>query len=99
MSLACLPGMSGLHELAAQPGTLLEDVLRVQAPVSSVEEALEMQRRGSKTRQKAGTALNYASSRSHAVFTIVLQAAADQHSDVRTCLLSNLHDVCEHSFF
>ena len=45
-----------------------------------------MQRRGGKTRQKAGTALNYASSRSHAVFTIILQtaeAAREQDDDVR----------------
>ncbi len=46
-----------------------------------------MQRRGARTRQKAGTALNYASSRSHAVFTIILEtaeAAREQHNAVRT---------------
>ena len=46
-----------------------------------------MQRRGARTRQKAGTALNYASSRSHAVFTVIVEtaeAAREQDNDVRT---------------
>lgn len=54
--------------------------------MSSVEEALDMQRRGARTRQKAGTALNYASSRSHAVFAIIIEtaeAARDQDNAVR----------------
>ena len=38
---------------------------------------MEMQRRGAKQRQKAATALNYHSSRSHSVFTVSLGLYAD----------------------
>lgn len=51
--------------------------MRTQVPVHSVEEAMEVQRRGSRARQKAGTALNYASSRSHSIFTITMFTAND----------------------
>ena len=64
-------------------------MLKMQASISSVDEALDMQRRGARTRQKAGTALNYASSRSHAVFIIMLyatEATREQDADVRTHL-------------
>ncbi|GAB4824165.1 hypothetical protein N2152v2_011211 [Parachlorella kessleri] len=40
--------------------------------VTSAEEALEVQRRGSKQRQRAQTGLNYNSSRSHSIFTVML---------------------------
>ena len=46
----------------------------MQVPCRRAEEAMDAQRRGSRTRQKAGTALNYSSSRSHAVFTLALYA-------------------------
>ena len=49
--------------------------MRPQVPVHSVGEAMEAQRRGSRARQKAGTALNYASSRSHSIFTITVSTA------------------------
>ena len=53
-----------------------------------------MQRRGARTRQKAGTALNYASSRSHAVFTIILETAEatrEQDNVVRTPAGRSMH--------
>lgn len=40
--------------------------------VHNVDEALMVLRRGSKQRQRAGTGLNYASSRSHSIFTVTL---------------------------
>ena len=40
--------------------------------VSSVEEALALLRKGSRHRQRADTGLNYASSRSHSIFTVAL---------------------------
>jgi len=40
--------------------------------VHNVDEALVVLRRGSKQRQRAGTGLNYASSRSHSIFTVIL---------------------------
>eukprot|EP00951_Prasinocladus_malaysianus_P022012 scaffold183352_cov52-Prasinocladus_malaysianus.AAC.1 len=47
-----------------------------QVRVRNQEEALEVLRRGSKHRQKAGTALNHQSSRSHSIFTISLSKVA-----------------------
>ena len=58
---------------------------------------MDAQRRGSRTRQKAGTALNYSSSRSHAVFTIALYgtyAAREQHREVPTHLSVSTACVC-----
>jgi Kinesin motor domain len=46
----------------------------LQVAVGSAEEALDALRRGSRARQKARTALNGASSRSHSIFTIVVDA-------------------------
>lgn len=43
--------------------------------VRSVGEAMEALRRGARARQKASTALNYASSRSHSIFTIAMFAS------------------------
>ena len=43
-----------------------------QAEVAGPEAALEVLRRGARLRQKAATALNYASSRSHSVFSVLL---------------------------
>lgn len=45
-----------------------------QVPVTTAEEALEALRRGSRARQKARTALNGASSRSHSIFTVAVDA-------------------------
>lgn len=42
--------------------------------MNSAEEAVEVLRRGSRARQKARTALNQASSRSHSIFTIMVDA-------------------------
>lgn len=42
----------------------------MQVAVGSAAQAMEMQRRGARQRQKAATALNYHSSRSHSVFTV-----------------------------
>ena len=42
--------------------------------MASAEEALEALRRGSRARQKARTALNGTSSRSHSIFTILVDA-------------------------
>lgn len=47
----------------------------MQVLVRNVGEAMEVQRRGARARQKAGTALNYASSRSHSIFSIAMFAA------------------------
>eukprot|EP00873_Tetraselmis_striata_P027299 jgi/Tetstr1/447563/TSEL_034942.t1 len=47
--------------------------------VSTTEEALGVLHRGSRHRQRAGTALNQQSSRSHTIFTISLTRAGDQH--------------------
>lgn len=44
----------------------------VQVEVAGPEAALEVLRRGARLRQKAATALNYASSRSHSVFSVLL---------------------------
>lgn len=44
----------------------------VQVEVAGPGEALEVLRRGARLRQKAATALNYASSRSHSVFSVLL---------------------------
>lgn len=44
----------------------------LQVAVSSAGAAMEMQRKGARQRQKAATALNYHSSRSHSVFTVRL---------------------------
>jgi Kinesin motor domain len=49
-------------------------LLLFQVPVTTAEEALEALRRGSRARQKARTALNGASSRSHSIFTIAVDA-------------------------
>jgi Kinesin motor domain len=46
----------------------------LQVAVESAEEALEALRRGSRARQKARTALNGASSRSHSIFTIAMDS-------------------------
>ena len=46
----------------------------LQVAVATAEEALEALRRGSRARQKARTALNGASSRSHSIFTIAVDA-------------------------
>jgi len=43
-----------------------------QVEVGSPGEALDVLRRGARLRQKAATALNYASSRSHSVFSVLL---------------------------
>lgn len=42
----------------------------MQVAVGSAAQAMEMQRKGARQRQKAATALNYHSSRSHSVFTV-----------------------------
>lgn len=42
-----------------------------------MEEAMDLLRRSSRARQKAATALNYGSSRSHSIFCIALYGAAD----------------------
>ena len=44
----------------------------MQVEVAGPEEALEVLRRGARLRQKAATALNYSSSRSHSVFSMLL---------------------------
>lgn len=49
----------------------------------SVGEAMEVQRRGARARQKAGTALNYSSSRSHSIFTISMFASDAAPADDR----------------
>ena len=46
--------------------------MSVQVEVAGPEAALEVLRRGARLRQKAATALNYASSRSHSVFSVLL---------------------------
>lgn len=45
-----------------------------EVPVTSADEALEVLRRGSRARQKARTALNQASSRSHSIFTVMVDS-------------------------
>lgn len=45
----------------------------MQVAVGSAGAAMEMQRKGARQRQKAATALNYHSSRSHSVFTVCLR--------------------------
>ncbi len=52
--------------------TLNPEILQV--AVATAEEALEALRRGSRARQKARTALNGASSRSHSIFTVAVDA-------------------------
>ena len=42
----------------------------MQMAVGSAGAAMDMQRKGARQRQKAATALNYHSSRSHSVFTV-----------------------------
>ena len=42
----------------------------MQVAVGTAAQAMEMQRKGARQRQKASTALNYHSSRSHSVFTV-----------------------------
>lgn len=54
-------------------------VLLSQVPVGSAEEALDVLRRGSRARQKARTALNQASSRSHSIFTIMVDSRQVTH--------------------
>ena len=51
-----------------------------QVGVGSVDEAMDVLRRGSRIRQKAATALNYGSSRSHSIFAIALYGAAAEAS-------------------
>ena len=55
---------------------------------------MDAQRRGSKTRQKAGTALNYSSSRSHAVFTIALHATGHTGREPQREVLTYLRSDC-----
>ncbi len=45
----------------------------LQVEVGSAEQGMEVLRRSSKQRRKATTGLNYASSRSHSVFTLSVQ--------------------------
>lgn len=53
--------------------------------VRSAKEAMEMQVKGSALRTKAGTRLNASSSRSHAIFSVMLCEKQDQE---------NLHTRC-----
>lgn len=54
-----------------------------QVAVHSVGEAMDTQRRGARARQKAATALNYASSRSHSIFTIAMFTADARQAEDR----------------
>ena len=45
--------------------------------VGSVEEAMEILKRSSLARQKAATALNYGSSRSHSIFSLAVFGPSD----------------------
>lgn len=47
-----------------------QTAVHVQVAVGSAAAAMEVQRRGARQRQKAATALNYHSSRSHSIFTV-----------------------------
>lgn len=54
-----------------------EGVWCAQVTVGSVEEAMEILKRSSRARQKAATALNYGSSRSHSIFSLAVFGAPD----------------------
>lgn len=61
----------------------------LQVPVTSAEEAVEVVRRGSRARQKARTALNQASSRSHSISSIMVtrpQVGYDRSQQMHDCL-------------
>jgi hypothetical protein len=63
------------HSSIPSLGTTLNITLTLnltQVKVGSPGEALDVLRRGARVRQKAATALNYASSRSHSVFSVLL---------------------------
>ena len=63
-----------------------------QVEVHSVGQAMEAQRRGARARQKAATALNYVSSRSHSIFTIAMFSAdAGQAEDGEVRLEKVIH--------
>lgn len=59
-----------MHSINLVNGQLMKSAM--QFGVASSAEALSVLRKGSKHRQKAGTALNHQSSRSHSIFTVSL---------------------------
>ena len=67
-TLACL--------LAEQRLSMDQTPVAAQVGVSSLDEAMDVLRRSSRARQKAATALNYGSSRSHSVLAIALYDGA-----------------------
>jgi hypothetical protein len=65
-----------MHAQAAvalnSPGMYTHAGTCAQVGVAGVEDAMEALRRSARIRQKAATALNYGSSRSHSIFAIAL---------------------------
>ena len=69
-------------------------VILLQVSVTSATAALEVMRRGAKQRQRAATAMNFQSSRSHSIFTVSLDFSHDGlHLGVGDLFKHTLHSA------